>query len=213
MSLLENWFPAILRNESGEELAAGNACFNREKREIEFTSEFVPLFPLGTGMKIERIYNGAVVHDFAGHVYLSAKTLMRLVGVEDQLYYGAQFVYCTDLDLGATIELLDQKPQKKPLLFFTHKPEKRKESTAVTVSSVNFDGMTILYDILNPLERGSRLRLRLNDSLPLFEAELCVEDELLFGARASYYCRILRVTAGGIDELGHYIYEHYPMLY
>lgn len=213
MGFLGDWFPAVLQDEKGEELSAGSACFDKEKQEIEFSSDFVPLFPLGTVMKIERLYNGAVVHDFQGQVYLSSKSLMRLVGVEDQIYYGAQYVYCTGLNLGATIELLNQKPQKKPLLFFAHKAEKRKESTAVTVSAVDLDGMTILYDILDPLERGDQLLLRLNDPLPLFEAKLRVEDQLLFGSRASYYCRYAQITAGNLDDLGHYIFEHCPMTY
>ncbi len=213
MRLLGNWFPAILKSADGEELSAGEACFDRSAQEIEFTSDFVPLFPLGTPMKIERVYEGADIHDFSGQVYLSSKKLMRLVSVRDTPRYGAQYVYCSNLKLNATVRFPEGQPQKKPLLFFSSKAAKRKESTAVVVSSVNPQGVTLLHDILDPFAHGQTLLMQLHEPAPALEAELVVARELLFGDRASYFCRFERILSGSIDALGHYIYENYPLDY
>ncbi len=206
------WFPALLRDESGEELASGRACFNAESREVEFVSDFVPIFPLGTAMTIERLYRGGAVHIFDGGVYLSSRKLMRIVSVKDRLCYGAQFVYCTDLDLPAELTLTSDPPPKKGFHLFKHAPvEPGLRVEHVTVTAINHERLTLLYGMFEPLGRSRDVTIRLLPPAPAFSAALEIEDEFLFGPRASYSCAISSVTSGSVDEVGRYVYDRYPL--
>lgn len=206
------WFPAVLRDAAGEELAEGRACFNEQSREVEFVSDFVPIYPLGTAMTIERVYRGEPVHVFDGSVYLSSKQLMRIVGVEDTLRYGAQYVYCTSLDLPAELTVVCDPPKKKRLrLFRREEPGPLVKSERVTVTAINHDSLTMLYSMSEPLQHGSSMSIRLLPPVPEFSAELELRDEFLFGSRASYCCAITSVTSGSVDDVGRYVFDNYPL--
>lgn len=200
-----NWFQAVLKDEQGQVLANGNACFSSERAEIEFQSDFVPLYPLDTPLVIERLYHGRVIHDFHGKVYLSSKHLMRLVTVKDRLHLGAQFVYCTDLGLPALVYVLD-RPQEKKTIFpaFQSKAKKHEHHTAI-VDSIDLDRVIFRFTMEEPLEEGQGLLLKLCEPCPNFEAVLEVESSLLFGELGAYTCLLKKITAGNMAEVGDYI--------
>lgn len=96
-------FPANLYTPEGELLAEGESCIRLEEKAINFSSDFVPLYPIGTPLIIERIYNGHAVHRFFGKVFLSSKEHMRLTDTTDMLLPGAEYLYCGKMAFPATL--------------------------------------------------------------------------------------------------------------
>lgn len=111
------WFPALLKSEEGEELARGEAMVLPEEQAVNFASDFVPLYPMGTPMEIVRLHKGREVHRFTGKVYLSDKELMRIVSVQDELLPGSEEAYCGNMNFSASLIACEQPAPKSVLCF------------------------------------------------------------------------------------------------
>lgn len=99
----DEFFPANLYTPEGELLAEGQSSILKEDKAVGFSSDFVPLYPVGTPLVIERIFEHRAVHRFTGQVFLSSKEHMRLINVEDTLLPNAEFLYCGKMAFPATL--------------------------------------------------------------------------------------------------------------
>ncbi len=182
-------FDAVLKSESGTLLAVGTASIT-PNRYITFESDFVPLYPIGTPMEIVRIHKGREVHRFVGKVYLSDKTLIRIIDVKDTLLTGCESVYCSNLDFSGVLH--DSLAKKKSIF---PKSKARKKGVLINIVEINDDSLVFTYDIDRPFETEQRLTMELSSPLPSITLPVIVESALMFGQNASYTCRYL-----GIDE-------------
>ena len=74
-------FPALLKDMDGKILAEGEATVFAESRSIDFASDFVPMYRMGTKLQIARVFENKEIHLFSGEVFLSDKNLIRLVSI------------------------------------------------------------------------------------------------------------------------------------
>lgn len=103
----EKGFPAVLKDTQGRILAEGYGSVLPENGEVEFRSDFVPLYRMGVPLKMVRRCDGQDIHVFIGEVYISDKKMIRLMHVRDLLLPGSEKVYSTKVDIPATFVLTE----------------------------------------------------------------------------------------------------------
>lgn len=128
------WFPALLKTAEGEVLAEGSACVSSETKDVTFQSDFVPLYPVGTPLEIVRLSEAREIHRFFGKVYLSDKTLLRLVSVTDRTPPDAEQLYCSGLAFSGTLTVMGESEQT-PRRRFGRKPRLRSCSSPLSASA------------------------------------------------------------------------------
>lgn len=103
----EKGFPAVLKDTQGRILAEGYGVVLPEHGEVEFRSDFVPLYRMGVPLKIVRRFDGQDIHLFIGEVYISDMQLLRLMHVRDLLLPGSEKIYSTQVDIPSTFVLAE----------------------------------------------------------------------------------------------------------
>lgn len=189
-------FTALLKSENGEVLAEGKAMVSEGIQDINFTSDFVPLFPIGTPMQIVRLNNGREIHKFTGKTYISDKTLIRLIGVEDCIIDDYSALYCNHLELTATLEELVANNEKAPRRFFKRKQEQEYIPLMFKAPIVALSDKKVifLYDNTNPFYEGQAFIIKINPPVLLPQTIIKAERALLFGDTASYLCDFVNLT-------------------
>ena len=204
------WFPAILKTPEGEVLAEGSAAVSPETKDVNFTSDFVPLFPVGTQLEIHRMRDEEEIHRFAGKVYISDKTLLRLVGVSDRIPPDPKHMYCTNLRFSGTIEEI-AAPAPAPKRGLFRRPRKASEPVGpllVPIVSLSENRLVFLYDSAQPFYTGQMFHLTSNMPLLLPQTTIEVEQAVLFGVNASYLCRFLELTDEQRGILRYFLLEY-----
>lgn len=180
-------FPAVLKTEEDKVLEYGTACANIQEGRIDFKNEFVPLFKMGTRLKIVRVHDGVETHSFTGEVYLSAEKLLRLVSVRDEVLPGAATAYLYDVKMEGTASAM-LAPKRK--LF---RPEGLPSLQVFPVSVYALSMSQLRFTCTVTLPQGQRLTVNVPQP-PLFE-QLPIQVELPVdfgeGATGSYRCKIL----------------------
>lgn len=81
---------ALLKSADNTLLEKGYASFSLLEGTADFTGEFVPLYQIGTVMKIVCIEQGHSTHIVTGKTYLSSPKLLRLTDIRCELVDGAE---------------------------------------------------------------------------------------------------------------------------
>ncbi len=82
-------FPARLSHLAYGVTAYAWASFVLRDNAMDFTSEFVPLLPLGSQATIAWMQGDTVMMDFTGGVYLSSPQLVRITGIPRDVFAAA----------------------------------------------------------------------------------------------------------------------------
>lgn len=205
-------FHAVLKDPQGEELAVGSASIHLqnlaedEEGYIEFTSEFVPLYPLGTNLEIYRLYGRREVHRFAGQVYLSDTNLIRLIKVQDEPLPSALDVCCTDVAFPATVTV----PSNEIVTVGLFRKKKLKDPdvfpavmTAMTQSQVE-----VLIETDREFSEAEKMILTVSEP-PLFrEVVISVRKAFTYGSRSSCLCAIESESDAAYAKRMQYLKEH-----
>lgn len=216
-------FPAILKNTEGEIIAEGHGNILVSTHAVNFTSDFVPLYPIGTPMEIDRIFEDKEVHRFVGKVFLSDRTLLRLVCVDDELLPGSEYVYCGGMSFPAHIKTIVPPPPKKPRfrLPFRHEPVPilpiEMAATIVSLTDRQLEikvappeeesGIEGLALLRGAFQNGALLVLTLPNTLfapddptlpttpPIPETIIRVEKQTILSSETSCLCRFSALSA------------------
>ncbi|MCI8600798.1 MAG: hypothetical protein HFE45_04300 [Oscillospiraceae bacterium] len=191
-TIFSSLFPAALKSAEGEILARGQASVDVRQQSIEFKSDFVPLYPIGTPMIITRLLDNDEIHQFSGKVYISNKHLMRLVSVEDELLPGAEKIYCCEMSLSAKL-----LPPRSGLLSFLQKGK----AIDITVTSVTLQQLEFLATTEKPLALGEEYLLSAQPQLPIADTLIQIRRSLPAGASTSYTCGFAALDAAGERSL------------
>ncbi len=200
-------FYATLQNETGESVADGTAIISVEDRTLTFQSDFVPLYPIGTAMQVVRYCKNKVVHRFLGSVFLSDKTLMRLVSIADILYPGAEYCYWDIHRYKGTVKIKTPAQPQEHKLFQRFRTRQNPQTkfpitiTAITLEEVLFqvsasnqtDKSSALppRDNFNMLaEIGDVVSLHFDTPLPSSTVKAIVQKSLIFGEEHQYLCNV-----------------------
>lgn len=195
---------AILQSLDGRLLETGTLQVSAEEKYVEFISDFVPLFKMGTPLKIIRLHDEIEVHEYTGEVYLSSQDMLRLVSVRDKVLPGARLAFLFETELEGRIRA--QAPQaQQGGLFHKKLFAKQDVGFSVTIHAISMQHLKFTTD--KPLEKGQRLTLQL-DRPKVQDASLEVEQIIDFGQeKTNCCCRILELDAASRKALDDYVGE------
>lgn len=188
-------FPAILQDEEGRLLETGSGSVSPENDSVDFKAEFVPLFKMGTPLRVVRMAGELEVHRFCGRVYLSSQQLLRLTEVSDEVLPAAAGAFLFDVEMAGTAEATLALPAHEPhfrLLRRSGKSRSRRTAFPVQIHALSMSAVSFtVSQSLPPLERGQLLTLQVTEPVSLQQVTLEVVQVLSFGDSVTgYQCRI-----------------------
>lgn len=194
-------FPAVLKTEEDKVLEYGTACASIQEGSIEFKNEFVPLFKMGTRLKVVRVHDGVETHSFTGEVYLSAEKLLRLVSVRDEVLSGAASAYLYDVKMEGTASAM-LTPKRK--LF---RPEGLPSLQVFPISVYALSIGQLRFTCAMTLPQGQRLTVDLAGPPLLQQLPIQVELPVDFGegTTGSYRCKILELAGENRQRLERFL--------
>lgn len=95
-------FPALLRSKYNSIHEFGQASIAVSDNAIDFTSDFVPLLPLGCDAEIKWVLGNRVLAAYHGQVYLSSRELLRIVDIAPNKLEAARTIFATNTKLPGT---------------------------------------------------------------------------------------------------------------
>jgi len=207
--LQSDWFPALLKSETGEILACGIASVLSETGDVNFKSDFVPLFPMGTTLIITRLNRNSEVISFTGRVYISNRTLMRLVSVKREIIADADYIFC-DLPFTGTIRLpQEDRTRLKNFLGFKSKAETEAETGfKVQIVGLGQHALIFQHNSACPFYNNQRFLLNMDNPISLPETVIEIEEAFIFGENAAYNCRILDLPEDERKKLVQFLMLH-----
>ena len=221
-------FTAYLKSESGEILARGEGVVNVAERFVTFTSDFVPLYHIGTSMEVVRVFKGLEVHRFFGKIYLSSKRLMRIVDIDDELLPGSEYCYSTDIEFPAVVQPnIVPIPIKKTFLKYGQEPQKIPTCFNVQILHLTPVEMTFQFsegvrkvqsgffkeiewnpDVNLNIDYESCFVITTQSPLPSISFSIEVIEISHFGVQPSYLCKILRGAVDAEKILKSFLWEY-----
>ena len=188
-------FSAVLKSIAGKILEIGAARVYPEQQAIEFYSDFVPLFRMGTPLQIIQVKNELEIQAFRGEVYLSSANLLQLVSLTDEVLPGAQaaFLYDTKLDGCIRGKHLIELPKRR----FFELPHRRLLRNAEQMLPIEIHASStaqIKFDCSAKLTQDQQVMLTVPS--PHIAAEpIVVEQAVIFGdsGRYTYRCRFVKL--------------------
>ena len=181
-SRIEQDFPAVLKTTEDRALEYGTGCASVAEGRVDFKGEFVPLFKMGTQV--------------------------RIVRVKDEVLPGAASAYLYDVEMPGTAEGL-VAPPKAPRRLFRFGRQEEEAPTAqvfpVLVHAISMNQVKFTCDI--PLDQGQELRLTTQGPVELTALPLRVELPVTFGegATSSYRCKIAELSGANHIRLEQFL--------
>lgn len=191
---IEQDFPAVLKTPENKLLEYGTGRASVADGYVEFKSEFVPLFKMGTRLRIVRVKDEVETQVFTGEVYLSSEKMLRLVSVRDEVLPGAVSAYLYDVKLSGSASAMIL-PQEQPRRFFPFGSRQGAvpvwQEFPVTVYALSLGRLKFTCSV--PLAQGQRFTVSVGEPPLLEDITLEVELPVAFGEgeTGSYRCRIL----------------------
>ena len=190
-------FSAVLKMADGTVLESGQALVSVENQSVDFASEFVPLFSMGTPLEIVRVFRGEEIHSFTGVVYLSSERLIRLTSVKDTIMEGTEKYYMFPADANAQLFQPDAQEPKQSGLF---RRKKAPSSPMPQLHDIRVTGIALdALEFTTPVElpQGQRFYLTMQEPFPLEEIPLELKRILQFGLNGqNCSCRIVSLPKG-----------------
>jgi len=205
---IEHDFPAVLKTVEDKVLEYGTACACIREGSIDFKNEFVPLFKMGTRLKIVRVHDEVETHSFTGEVYLSSEKMLRLVSVTDEVLPGAASAYLYDVAMeGRASAMLPPKAQRRLFRFGRQEELPSLQVFPISVYAISMSQLRFTCEV--PLPQGQRLTVNIPEPVHFEDLPIQVELPVDFGegATGSYRCRILDLPGENRFRLGDYLRE------
>lgn len=188
---IKNYFDAYLEDENNNLLEIGKACISIKDKSVDFVNEFVPLLEYKSHAKIIKLIDGEECHCFEGKVFLSSKTRLQLLEVNDS--------FITDKELHILQKVNIKASVKSSLSKFTLNPP-----IDIDIFSISMDKVSFTVEKQNQLKHN--LSLKSNDTLKLKNVSLNVYRQLEFSDKKTvYYATIEKINENDKEQLVEYL--------
>lgn len=198
-------FPAVLKDAQGRVLAEGYANLVRDSKCVEFKSDFVPLYPLGTPLSMDRLFDGEAIHQFWGEVYLADKKLVRLVNVKSQALPGAEDIYCFDVSIPATLRDTERQEPPKKFGLFRRKAEEETGPYPVRINMLS--GKRFEFSSTQMFEAGQRFFMSVSGPLPLDDIPIRIHKVYAFSGDIAHLCEFEDVSSATQERLREFLHD------
>lgn len=200
-------FPALLKDRSGKILAEGKATVYSESRSVDFVSDFVPMYRMGTELQVARVFEDKEIHLFTGEVFISDKNVIRLVSITDKLLPGSEYVYFSETKIPALLKLVQRRrelqPQKKHFSFHKRKEPVQVPELVYTITVSALSGRQLEFTSNQIFGIGDRFLITLQLSQELKEMPLYISQAFAFGKGCMYRCTFDKMepeSRAGLDQ-------------
>lgn len=165
------YFSAVLKSAEGKPLEYGEACLSETGCSIDFISEFVPLFKLGSPVCIARISGTEEFEQLPGSVYLSSRKKLQITGVPPKAYDAVRTLFEVNENSSVSLALVEGEP--------THfNPQKARHinanlrylsDSAVKLTAMEFipEGQEICFSVETPAISLTDFFVRVERRIPL----------------------------------------------
>ncbi len=202
----EKGFPAVLKDEQGCILAEGFGSVLEENGEVEFRSDFVPLYPMGVPMEIVRRFEGQDIHVFRGEVYISDKNLLRLIHIRDALVPGSEQVYSTMVSIpgsfsrtpGAVATLEEEEKHPRFSLFRKKKQEDVEHRERYALKLTVLSARVLEFTSAELLDKGDQIYLSMipkEYGVYLDDLPVQIDKVYAFGEDVAYVASLLPMSS------------------
>lgn len=187
-------FSAILKTLDDKILEYGSASVSVEDQSLDFKSEFVPLFKMGTQLKVVWVQSGVEAMSFEGEVYLSSQKMLRLVALKDTVLPGASSAFTYEVSFTgnatATIEPAEEQPKRFSFLHRRSSSAPVVQKFPVSIYAISLSQIKFTCDVCLP--KGQMVTLNVSQPISLKDLPLQVEVPITLGAEGtnSYRCSI-----------------------
>ena len=179
---------ALLQTEAGRIVETGFFSVSEEDRTVDFTGDFVPLYRMGSRLKVVCLFGDLQVHSFTGEVYLSSPELMRLVSIEDEVLPGAWYAFQYEVELEADVRVISLAATVPSRKLFRRPLLRHGTDFSCIVHSISMSIVHFTAD--QPLEKGQQLAMHVRHPA-IGPIPLVVTQVLDFQqARNNYRCDV-----------------------
>ena len=215
---------AHLKSQQGEVLATGHLTVNNGENNITFTSDFVPLFPMGTPMFVSRIFKNTEIHRFEGKVYISDKKLMRLVSVTDQLLPNSHLCYSANMEFIATATPCFASRGPEKFQWFFSKKQNVSIAYQIRIISITLEKLVFQFasemthigeedSIITPKEaeeikQGDRFYIKTQEPISPKHITAAVVKPYYFGQKPCYVCNIVDMLEEDKERLNECLWQY-----
>lgn len=197
---------AVLKSPEGKLLEVGTAIVSLEERSVEFRSEFVQLFKMGTPLSIIFTKNDLETQKFDGEAYLSSQSMLRIVSVSDEILPGAKMAYMCSVELGAAITAKITEEIPNGFLNLKRSSVSRDKYFPAEIHNISMENIHFTTD--KRMEKGQIVNLSIIDP-PIKDIIVTIDKAYDFGQDLVNYhgtIKELRPSArirldGLLDEL------------
>ena len=194
-------FAALLQDEKGKLLERGMAALTDQGKALDFKSDFVPLFKIGTPIQIVPVVNDGYLAPILGETYLSTSHMLRMTAQESRALVAVKNYFHGNVELHTELTF----PKKRS---FSH-PFQKDEKVYALIFKLSQEGLAFLS--LDSLNVGQKLILELDHPFPLAKAHLEVHSRLDFsGTAPGYFCRFLDLDSENRARIKAYLEELEP---
>lgn len=197
-------FTATLKTLDDKVVEYGTATLSTVNRSIDFESEFVPIFTIGTPLKLVRTEGETEVQVFTGETYLSSQTLIRLVSLTDEILPGAAYAIPCDIAMEGTgkgITQSSRKPFKKFMNFLICNDLPKEKNFPININSICLSSLT--FTCKENIEEGERLYIDTSYPIILKDMPVTVTKAFIFGndENCGYKCSIDELSGRNYEKL------------
>lgn len=200
--MFPNSCQAVLMTEDEALLEYGVASISVKEKYVDFTNSFVPIIKIGARVKVVCTEKGQSTHMFSGEVFLSSKSLLRIISVKCELLPHAEKVLSIDTMFNAKIALPVVKNRVFPMNHIT-------KWIGCQVCGISATELTFTSELLD-IELNTAFVIKIK--APVFDkgTEITIranEGSLLFGKSSRYACKIVSISDLAVVKLIEYIRE------
>lgn len=191
-------FDAVLKTFFGKTIEFGHGQYDPAARSVDFESDFIPLFPMGTKLQIFRLHEGIEVHRFVGEVYFSSAGRLRLVSVQDEIPPEAALVFLYHVNLTGVAQTSVQTEHRG---LFGKKTVEEVVEFPVKITALSTREVQFLTDLSVELDLEQPVLL-LPQGAEAMRLPVVVQRAIVFGQEAnSYRCKLLTLHAADKQHL------------
>ena len=208
---LRRRFPAVLKTLDDKIVEYGAASVIVEEQSIEFKSQFVPLFKMGTPLKIVYIEKDIEIQVFIGEVYLSSQQFLKLISLKDEVLPGASFAITHTVNMQGKAVGMVLPPEEKTK-YFSFKPKPHvvpiKQTFPISIHSISMSQIKFTCNV--NLITENLIELDVLAPLRLKKITAQVETQVMgAGTTYSYHCKILDLSGESYLTLEKFLFQTY----
>lgn len=189
-------FTALLEDDHGNAIEHGSAELAADAVSINFFGEFIPLYPIGTEIKVVRTHNDKRLDTMKGKVFLSSRNLLRVTGISNTSLENIKRIFLSNVQF----QISPFTSEKKR---FFRRPKKKVYSSESTVYFLS--ETSIKFMSTEKLQQGQQMILNLDTPLLLRGVRIQVEETVDFGnIVTAYICRIIEIPQESLQSLREY---------